>query len=323
MWIGDVGQGAREEIDFRANGTTGGINYGWRCYEGDLSYNTSGCGTIGSYTFPIFDYTRDNATGGQCVTGGVVYRGSMWPSLQGYYMCADYLSNNGWLIKRDGAGVPTVTLQAGMPNGLVSFSEAENGEVYAVSLNNNAIYQVSVTSVLPLTLQQFSGKAKNSSNELAWNTSSEMNVSAFDIEYSTNGADFKKAGSVEASNLAQGKAYTFMHVSPPKTVLFYRLKMIDKDRHFNYSHIIRIENNYTQTLAVIPSLLKQGETMTIGLKVPFNQLEITDMNGQVLINKQLSGRSGDLKIDLSFAKGIYLVRLMNTENSITKRILVQ
>lgn len=56
MWIGDVGQGAREEINFRSAGSTGGINYGWRCYEGNLTYNTSGCAAQSAYVFPVYDY---------------------------------------------------------------------------------------------------------------------------------------------------------------------------------------------------------------------------------------------------------------------------
>jgi glucose/arabinose dehydrogenase len=41
FWIADVGQGAREEINFQPAGSEGGENYGWRCYEGNLPYNTA------------------------------------------------------------------------------------------------------------------------------------------------------------------------------------------------------------------------------------------------------------------------------------------
>ena len=49
IWIGDVGQDAWEEIDYRAAGSTGGVNYGWRCYEGNAAYNTAGCGSSATY----------------------------------------------------------------------------------------------------------------------------------------------------------------------------------------------------------------------------------------------------------------------------------
>ena len=73
MWIGDVGQTSMEEIDFELAGN-GGENYGWRCYEGTNSYNTSGCGGSSLYTFPIHQYNHNS--GGCSVTGGYIYRGS-------------------------------------------------------------------------------------------------------------------------------------------------------------------------------------------------------------------------------------------------------
>jgi glucose/arabinose dehydrogenase len=54
MWIADVGEGSLEEVNYRAAGTTGGINYGWRCYEGNQAYNTSGCQPAGSYNHANF-----------------------------------------------------------------------------------------------------------------------------------------------------------------------------------------------------------------------------------------------------------------------------
>ena len=56
LWIGDVGQGSMEEIDRAAAGVSG-QNYGWRCYEGTLEYNTYGCPNESEMTFPIAEYT--------------------------------------------------------------------------------------------------------------------------------------------------------------------------------------------------------------------------------------------------------------------------
>src|SRR5690606_5173414 len=58
MWIGDVGQGDNEEINLVAS-TDSGINYGWRCYEGNDVYDTSsGCPDAGTLTFPVAFYTH-------------------------------------------------------------------------------------------------------------------------------------------------------------------------------------------------------------------------------------------------------------------------
>ena len=79
MWIGDVGQNAREEIDFIPAGVLG-ENLGWRCKEGNRCTNLSGCAcSDGSLLDPIQEY---NHSGGNCsVTGGMIYRGSAIPTL--------------------------------------------------------------------------------------------------------------------------------------------------------------------------------------------------------------------------------------------------
>ena len=96
LWIGDVGQSNREEIDYAAAGSVGGINYGWRCYEGNAAYNTTGCAPAAAYTFPVFDYPHTN---GNCsITGGYVYRGQGLNELTGHYLFTDYCTSSLWTL---------------------------------------------------------------------------------------------------------------------------------------------------------------------------------------------------------------------------------
>lgn len=142
LWIGDVGQGAREEVDFQASNSTGGVNYGWRCYEGNSSYNTSGCGNTSNYTFPIFEYDH-SSNGGVAITGGFVYRGNNYPDFYGYYLCTDYTSNNFWAIKKEGSTFTSYTL--GKPQtGLYSSSFGEDifGEMYLCNSVSGVIYKI-------------------------------------------------------------------------------------------------------------------------------------------------------------------------------------
>lgn len=134
MWIGDVGQDAREEINYRAAGSTGGINYGWRCYEGNLPYNTNGCLPSSNYVFPLYDYVNPNP-GAASVTGGYVYRGAAHASMQGYYFATDIYSGNLYKINTVGF---TTTVQTGLQNLVVGFGETESGELLNVSLNGTA-----------------------------------------------------------------------------------------------------------------------------------------------------------------------------------------
>lgn len=147
MWIADVGQNLWEEVNFRTPANMAGVNYGWRCYEGNHDYNLSLCGTNPSAgkTFPIFEYGH-NSSGGFSITGGYVYRGAEFLSLQGYYICVDYSLSNGWLIKPDGAGGWTVLTQNNFPTNITSFGESENGTLYAVK-RSGILYKVIASAV--------------------------------------------------------------------------------------------------------------------------------------------------------------------------------
>jgi glucose/arabinose dehydrogenase len=140
LWAGDVGQGSWEEIDLIENGK----NYGWRCYEGTHTYNTSGC-NYPEYINPIWEY----AHGAECsITGGYVYRGPSVPELEGKYIYGDYCSSKIWSLEYDGI-TPTVNQYLLNATGsLTSFGVDQQNELYITSFNGN-IYRFAptVTSV--------------------------------------------------------------------------------------------------------------------------------------------------------------------------------
>lgn len=197
MWIADVGQGAQEEINYVPGANTGGINYGWRCYEGTLPYNTSGCLPQASYVGPIHTYGRDNTIGGQSVTGGFVYRGTEFPSLTGYYIFADYASDNQWVITPDRTQMLQLA-DAGFPADIVAFGEAENGTLYAASLSGNTIYKVLDNAALPVTFGTIKAARKGTNLHINWTTEAENNNSHFDIEGSVDGKTFAAIKTVDS-----------------------------------------------------------------------------------------------------------------------------
>lgn len=135
MWIGDVGQIAREEIDYQPGTSSGGENYGWDCREGLVDSSASGCTTtatcppVGGAVDPVHDYNR---SGGRCsVTGGFVYRGVMHPGFDGEYFFADWCSNDLYSLKSDGGGgFNLTTYTTNVPGSPTTFGEDMNGEVY-------------------------------------------------------------------------------------------------------------------------------------------------------------------------------------------------
>ncbi|MBL7826545.1 MAG: PQQ-dependent sugar dehydrogenase, partial [Saprospiraceae bacterium] len=140
MWIADVGQNAREEVDFEPAGV-GGRNYGWRCYEGGQAYNTNGCQGITSYTPPVFSYV--NPSIGCSITGGFIYRGSIYTDMYGVYLNADYCSGRIWGTVQNADGTFTTTQLANLGDYEFStFGEDKNGELYIALLSSGKIQKV-------------------------------------------------------------------------------------------------------------------------------------------------------------------------------------
>jgi glucose/arabinose dehydrogenase len=139
LYIGDVGQSAREEVDFQLASSVGGENYGWRVMEGSICYNpSSGCDQNGKIK-PVAEYDH---TLGCAITGGYVYRGLNFPSLNGYYFYGDYCSGRFFsLIKDPVLGWKTVQL-ADTPYSISSFGEDEQGELYLADLGSGKIYNI-------------------------------------------------------------------------------------------------------------------------------------------------------------------------------------
>jgi glucose/arabinose dehydrogenase len=132
VWIGDVGQNAREEVN-SVGVNEAGLNYGWRCYEGNDPYNLANCPPESEMTFPIYDYAWN---GGGSVIGGRVYRGSVYTDLQGIYIFGDIDGMIGTLDSTYNF------INHPNPSGTwVAFGVDNVGEMYAVSLSGN-IYKV-------------------------------------------------------------------------------------------------------------------------------------------------------------------------------------
>jgi glucose/arabinose dehydrogenase len=128
LWIGDVGQNAREEIDFQPAGSRGGQNYGWARLEGTRAYT----GRAPSNAVPpIYEYGR---SGGNCgVTGGYVYRGSRISGLAGAYVYADYCVGELRALRQSGGQVVDERAFSVGSRFLSSFGQDQAGELYALT----------------------------------------------------------------------------------------------------------------------------------------------------------------------------------------------
>lgn len=138
LYIGDVGDGQYEEIDFQPASSLGGENYGWRCTEGAHEFNNHLNECIGTtITLPAAEYSHGL---GCAVIGGRVYRGSLYPNMAGVYFHMDFCTKRLWGLKHDGSQWQTqILLEGDAPP--VSFGEDENGEIYLVGYDG-AVYRL-------------------------------------------------------------------------------------------------------------------------------------------------------------------------------------
>jgi glucose/arabinose dehydrogenase len=134
LYIADVGQSRREEVNLEDVADPGGNNYGWDVMEGSLCYEpSSGCSLAGD-VLPVAQYGHDL---GCSITGGYVYRGSH-KDLQGLYVYGDYCSGRLWTMNANGTGE---THRRDTTLNISSFGESEAGELY-LTHHGGTLYRV-------------------------------------------------------------------------------------------------------------------------------------------------------------------------------------
>ena len=130
LFVADVGQSTREEIDV----VTAGGNYGWPAAEGFLG-SCAGC------LPPVFDYDH---TVGQSIIGGVFVTGSLYPSLQGLYIFGDFTSSWIRFLQFDSNNAVVGALQplASNAEGPTSFGMGPDGAIYYAAINTGKVYRI-------------------------------------------------------------------------------------------------------------------------------------------------------------------------------------
>ena len=133
LWVGDVGQNAREEVDI----VYPGVNYGWNVMEGSQCFRAASCDD-GKLQPPVAEYDHSL---GCSITGGYVYRGQRVRELEGAYLYADFCSGRIWGLRHDGAAVTAQGELVKASFQISSFGEDTDGEVYVVGFDGG-IYRL-------------------------------------------------------------------------------------------------------------------------------------------------------------------------------------
>lgn len=203
---------------------------------------------------------------------------------------------------------------------IICWNDSRTGtsDIYASKIESNGILPTNITSI--------SVANKNNTNILSWISENEINVSHFNIQYSTNGKEFTTVGLVSAGK----NNYSFNHTNYYlQNTNYYRLQIVDKDGSVTYSKIVSINNvKSKEQISLYPTVVNSTTTLKINVdKNEIYTVNILDVNGKIISHKNYNFQQGinTITIDCSVLQSnMYFISVMNKNEIIaTQKIIKQ
>ncbi|MEM7299376.1 MAG: T9SS type A sorting domain-containing protein, partial [Bacteroidota bacterium] len=186
----------------------------------------------------------------------------------------------------------------------------------------STIGSMTATTVLPVELTTFTVSENDGNALLEWSTATELNNEKFEIGHSIDGISFDNIGTAEGSGTTNDpKSYRFQHQTPSAGHNYYRLKQVDYDGKYEYSHVIQLEvDQLSSSLRLfhnplVNHLLRFSyESSTVPL------IQITNLSGEQVYFQKPPAVETMYELDLrKLATGIYLLKV----NEETRRIILE
>lgn len=195
----------------------------------------------------------------------------------------------------------------------------EYGYVLSASISSfSSFYFASKTlSVLPVSLTRFDAIKKNNSVQLNWETANEINFAHYEIEKSTTGNTFSPIATVAANNNGVRNNYTINDMQPYLGMNYYRLKLVDKDGSFSYSHIVAV--NFAKAIQLTVQPNPAHDVVSIKGLDGYQQFSIVDMAGRVLLQKPVTHNTEQVDISM-LGKGVYFVHAVKGQERVTIKL---
>lgn len=246
----------------------------------------------------------------------------------------------------DSSGTATITITDGTPTFIISGDIVDSGTTSPLSIMGltQGTYNFTLTDgkgctlsdsviitgpcgVMPVNLLSFEGRKLNSSNQVLWTTTSEINNSHFIVERSSDALYFEPLGKVYSQpKQASINEYVFTDIAPLTGANYYRLQQIDFDEQSTFSKVINLKRN-----KIVASTFYKNNNAILGSYVATNSakasFKIYSLNGKMLLQKdiRLSQGHNDISIDAihTLATGLYLIRFeVIGESPITTKIFL-
>ncbi|MFT3704136.1 MAG: PQQ-dependent sugar dehydrogenase [Agriterribacter sp.] len=304
------------------------------------------CNTISNNTEPIFTMFHSNTTWSTYPNDGTTAVDD-WPtvalsSIDFYGYTAIPGWNNSLMVtplKQDkvyrlklnaaGTGIAsgdTVSYFRGEGNRIRRITTNPTGLKFYVArdasstANAGAIVEYTYAGVLPLKLLLFKGSLKNGSSYLQWETANEINTQNFIVEKSVDGLHFNGISTVAAhGNTSTNVSYSYTDTKTNwqlQQVLYYRLKMVDKDGKFTFSDIIIITAHSTiNSVSLLPNPIINHAQLTIqsAVSTKTNYL-IIDNTGRTVLQDVVYLKKGTNNLSIDFTRlssGVYYIIVAN------------
>lgn len=203
LWIADVGQNDKEEVNFQKAGTPGGQNYGWSCREASNIFTQSECSPGANYIDPAFEYAH---IGGSCsgsVSGGVVYRGMQFGDLWGKYLVTDFCTGAIYVVENTDGNITGKKIADFANSEYTALEENNLGELFMTAFFSNKIVKIESNNAAP-TAQVLTGDITICQGESAILTAYNIPGSSMDLLWQLDGQDFLPAMNAQLSTTQPG-----------------------------------------------------------------------------------------------------------------------
>jgi hypothetical protein len=180
---------------------------------------------------------------------------------------------------------------------------------------------------LPVTMSHFSGSYQENYNLLKWITDTEENVLNFELQSSSDGVNFNTISSIPSSSFPTGSTYLYKDFADWQTqIIFYRLKIVDRDGKFSYSGIVTIQKPQSSKQVTIENpfndVLKVSINSQQSQKI---EISLYDAAGKILVRKMFTASQGNNQFHLKnlqqLPRGTYLLKVFFNEQPVTRKLI--
>lgn len=187
-------------------------------------------------------------------------------------------------------------------------------------------------TILPIDLLAFTAQIVDKNRvSLEWNTANETDNDRFEVEVSATGEQFSRIGTVSgAGTLAEGSDYEFYDETPGQGMRYYRLRQVDFDGTFSYSHVVSVEllSSSSNTMSIAPNPAAAGMVQLTYQASANEKINTTvfNLSGQQLMTQQQLVTEGENTIPLDLVNlkaGLYFVRVNGGGEALSLRLTVK